>query len=565
MANPEHLELLKQGIEAWNQWRINNPAVQPDLSETVLSGADLYSANLSGANLSGALLDVAFLRGANLSEANLYVASLYSADLYSVDLQRANLSGANLSGVDLCEANLSEANLNVASLSRANLSGANLSGAVLCGVNLSGAVLRGANLSGANLSRANLSGLDLRGMNLSGANLSGLDLRGMNLSGVNLYGVDLSCASLIGVNLSRANLSGAVLQGANLSRASLSETNLSEANLNETNLSGLDLRALDLRKTTLSGADLSGTNLSRANLSEATLSAAKLIQLQALGTNLEKSILTAACLQDWNTNSETNFEGVICEYIYLRANQQERRPREGNFKPGEFAALFQQAVDTIDLIFVDGLDWQSFFASLQEIRQQYDGSDINIQAIEKKSSGAFVIRLEVSESLDRADLQRHLNTTYEENQQLRSQLLKTEGKLEGYKEQLDDFQQKVLEGMNSPKFDLRGAQIAGGVADTVQGDQIGGIINNQANEIPSLAEAVTEIQTLLKSLEVLNPDVTETQQTAYLDALIPPKQRERFIGALKSANGAEIEEIPYGTVLKALVEGWQRLEGESVG
>ncbi len=34
MVNPEHLEILKQGVEAWNQWRENNPDVEPDLSHT---------------------------------------------------------------------------------------------------------------------------------------------------------------------------------------------------------------------------------------------------------------------------------------------------------------------------------------------------------------------------------------------------------------------------------------------------------------------------------------------------------------------------------------------------
>jgi hypothetical protein len=31
MANPEHLEILKQGVEAWNEWREKNPDIEPDL------------------------------------------------------------------------------------------------------------------------------------------------------------------------------------------------------------------------------------------------------------------------------------------------------------------------------------------------------------------------------------------------------------------------------------------------------------------------------------------------------------------------------------------------------
>ena len=47
MANPQHLEILKKGVTAWNRWRDENPNVVPDLKETDLSGkADLRSINL---------------------------------------------------------------------------------------------------------------------------------------------------------------------------------------------------------------------------------------------------------------------------------------------------------------------------------------------------------------------------------------------------------------------------------------------------------------------------------------------------------------------------------------
>jgi hypothetical protein len=31
MANSEHVEILKEGVQAWNQWREVNPGVRPDL------------------------------------------------------------------------------------------------------------------------------------------------------------------------------------------------------------------------------------------------------------------------------------------------------------------------------------------------------------------------------------------------------------------------------------------------------------------------------------------------------------------------------------------------------
>lgn len=32
MANPEHLEILKQGVGVWNEWREVEPYLKPDLS-----------------------------------------------------------------------------------------------------------------------------------------------------------------------------------------------------------------------------------------------------------------------------------------------------------------------------------------------------------------------------------------------------------------------------------------------------------------------------------------------------------------------------------------------------
>ena len=66
MANQQQLDILRQGEEVWNQWRLNNPDVQIDLS-----GADLTNASFRDADLHDAKLDRVFLVGANLANANL--------------------------------------------------------------------------------------------------------------------------------------------------------------------------------------------------------------------------------------------------------------------------------------------------------------------------------------------------------------------------------------------------------------------------------------------------------------------------------------------------------------
>ena len=59
MARPEHLNKLREGTEAWNQWRQRHLDIQADFS-----GADLSDANLRGTDLILADLSDANLRGA---------------------------------------------------------------------------------------------------------------------------------------------------------------------------------------------------------------------------------------------------------------------------------------------------------------------------------------------------------------------------------------------------------------------------------------------------------------------------------------------------------------------
>ena len=100
MANEEHLAILKQGVEAWNQWRKKHPSAKPKLSNADLSDADLRGANLGLADLSGAYLGEAHLSRADLSGAYLGETHLGNADLSDAHLRGANLRGANLRGAN---------------------------------------------------------------------------------------------------------------------------------------------------------------------------------------------------------------------------------------------------------------------------------------------------------------------------------------------------------------------------------------------------------------------------------------------------------------------------------
>jgi uncharacterized protein YjbI with pentapeptide repeats len=251
MANEEHVDLLRQGVAVWNQWRKEHPHIRPDLSEIDLTGVDLKRFDLSSVNLTETDLTLA-----NLSEANLAAASLFMATLVN-----ANLRGADFILADLTSADLTAADLVGADLSNTHLGSTTISGAEMVTAKLTGAHLIRADLSRSNLSRADLSKADLSRANLNRANLSGANLRGAVLNRTSLRNADLSTTDLAGANLVEADLTGANLSFTCLAGANLSMAILSEANLTSAQLRGANLSKATLVETNLTNADMSGCSV----------------------------------------------------------------------------------------------------------------------------------------------------------------------------------------------------------------------------------------------------------------------------------------------------------------
>jgi len=137
MANPEHLAILKKGVEEWNRWRYERPKIRPELLEAVIQHASLERVNLRGANLAKTGLSVANLRGANLREADLCGADLTVANLLGANLHGANLIGADLRWANFNGADLSGANLREVDLREADLTGAFIGSTTFANVDLS--------------------------------------------------------------------------------------------------------------------------------------------------------------------------------------------------------------------------------------------------------------------------------------------------------------------------------------------------------------------------------------------------------------------------------------------
>lgn len=297
MANPAHLALLDQGVEAWNEARRQAgdlPDLEAaDLSGRALAGIDLFAANLRGANLQGSDLEGADLRDTWLEGADLRCARLGQARLGGAQMARCRFDGAVfvrhegemgdathlaalLRGVDSWRRFAREnapfmpdlpLDAQLAKLQRTQQALAHDTADTSCDADdpfdsrrfddthltrLRAGVddwnawrsenpgtvpqLDGADLTGAALEGANLSGAYLRGARLTGANLHAADLGGANLCEAWLCWTDLSDISAVCAGFVRADLTGA-----DLSRAKLYGAGFAEANLTGAQLYGADL------------------------------------------------------------------------------------------------------------------------------------------------------------------------------------------------------------------------------------------------------------------------------------------------------------------------------------
>jgi hypothetical protein len=119
------------------------------------------------------------------------------------------------------------------------------------------------------------------------------------------------------------------------------------------------------------------------------------------------------------------------------------------------------------------------------------------------------------------------------------------------------------------------------VSETYNNDYRGANIANSANKVSdnarqqanqhihlteqkqTLAEAATEIQKILKQLEVTNPTATDAEKIAHVNDKTTSSLKRRVVGALQAGGEAAIEEFldnPYVNVGKAIVKGWIKPE-----
>ncbi|MBN3870833.1 pentapeptide repeat-containing protein [Nostoc sp. JL33] len=267
---------------------------------------------------------------------------------------------------------------------------------------------------------------DLTDADFTGATLKNTDLRKSNLTRTRFYEAKkLDFARVDNSILTKRDILNLLVTGNGRGKS------YAGANLKGANLIGADLKEANLKDADITEATFQGACLERANLTLA----------QAVGTNFTSAQMTGACVEAWNIESTTKLDNVDCRFIYLLENSKsetddrERRPSSGDFQPGEFTKLFEEVLNTVDLIFRDGIDWKAFVNAFQTVQDQNQGTELALQSIENKGDRVVVVKVGVPVDADKEKI----HSDFTQNYQLALQAVE-----EKYKAQLQAKDEQIV-------------------------------------------------------------------------------------------------------------------------
>ncbi|MBW4635262.1 MAG: pentapeptide repeat-containing protein [Iphinoe sp. HA4291-MV1] len=362
------------------------------------------------------------------------------------------------------------------------------------------------------------------------------------------------------------------------------------------NFDRLDLRGLNLREANLENASFIDADFYQANLSNANLSRTILVRTNLERANLRGACLTGSCIQDWTISKGTKLDRIICDYVYLKwldGDKRDQMPPRGKFKEDGFVLFAKYILDTIDIYHSKDINPRLALTVLKKISRDYD-EPLDIVAIGKRGDRVF-IKVKLSENVEPDRFKEDYYSRYDENLKIISSSPKplpsvdelVENRLAEIASNKTDETSSVnvtyIEYINTHKdLIIKGESIVETIktgGDTinqsggtfgigvnkgeVHAEKIAGTINEAQQQ--NLVEAAAEIQQLLKQLKETNPTETETVIVAKAADEIRnnPTLKARVISALKSGGKEAFKEAvdnPLVNVLIAIIEGWQEAE-----
>ncbi|MEM7579086.1 MAG: pentapeptide repeat-containing protein [Cyanobacteria bacterium P01_A01_bin.80] len=368
--------------------------------------------------------------------------------------------------------------------------------------------------------------------------------------------------------------------------------NLNGANLADANFHGSSLKDATLQGANLTDANLVVTNLNRANLRDSNLSRAKLVQAQIDRTDLAGANLTGAYIEDWGITTETNLEGVKCDYVFMRLPPPEssdpnphRKPDnwDKNFAPGEFIDFITPMVQTLDLYHNRIDDPRLIAIAFKQLCDNNLDAKLEIISMERrgKTKDGILIRVETSPQANNSQLHTEYFDTYDNLQALPPEALQA---LLRERQSTIRLLAGILETKhNSTEVSINNSQNQGDI--NMSGDRNintgGGNYNENiagnyiqgnyyaAAEKQNLTEAAAEIQALLEQLEKSYPTDTTTGKMALATEAIAqiennPNLTARILSALKVGSVKAFEQFlnhPAASFVIGALEDWEKTKG----
>ena len=414
----------------------------------------------------------------------------------------------------------------------------------------------------------------------------GSDFRGADLSGAKFVNAHLEVTDFTNAKCDLINWQGAEFYLCKLPK-NIEDNKIGYLCRNPDKGRGENYTSLDFRNTYLQNVDLVDAILRNANFNGADLRGAKLTNanlsnLQALGTDFSGATLTGSCIDNWGINSNTKFDDIVCDYIFLSQKIDEngdlvydpesRKPANGNFQQGDFAKLMRQYQDGLDLIFRNGDDPKTFAFALQKLMDEYEEAQLQFGGLQNLGDGDIVLRLTVGNSqVPKSKLHSFFTETKKIAQSFFSQGLnqnsqKLESEIKQLKKELADKDRQlesslvrtkhspsdnakvgnnfslisviVQDSMFGKKTDIKAGGDVSGVADGnisgvagkdlkgVAGRDISGQVtitiqqlrDSNTPEAPKLADLLTELQQAINESTEL-VEKDKTQALKYLDKI----------------------------------------------
>lgn len=332
---------------------------------------------------------------------------------------------------------------------------------------------------------------------------------------LNLQGAYLQNADLRGFDFTDANLTGADLKGADLREGILVRTQLTD----------VDLQNVDLRRNILIDANLTEANLQTADLRDCIL-----VRAQVARADFSGADLTGICIEDWSVSSKTKFTDVRCEYIYRRYQDGQPidlYPVDRNFEVGEFASLFQQPENELELVFKgEEFDYTALSLTFDKLQTDKPDLKLKLQGIEQRQD-LWVVKVT---SDDPANVERRIKeiqdavyqgyeatTTRLENNPLIRRIISDVANIKKTQEEIGEEVNQLAKRIGSNFYFLGGTITnvtgAGEIKYTEASNQVRSLVTGDGHE-------TQVVNTLLNQLRSSNVATTANEQTELIQFVI---------------------------------------------